>query len=287
MDDKRVRIGCSGYPVERRQYQSLLGFVELQDTRRQLPKLDKFSRIKMSAPPGFEFAIVAPEALSDPEQAEGLPGDPRGYGALRPSPENIDLLNRTLAGAQRLDAVVRLHTTSDLGAGPDAFDRFRALLAAVERRDVRLAWESRGPLTAQEVIRWSEQLDLIPVVDPFQDDPPPGPVGYIHLHPLITLSGALNAEHYLRLLERAMRHEETYLVFDTPHAFRDAVALRRLLRGEAGALDEQAPPAGRTEAASEADDEDPGPDADDEDPAPDADDEDTTPDAGDEPASEP
>ena len=255
MDDKRVRIGCSGYPVERRQYQGLLGFVELQDTRRQLPKLDKFSRIKMSAPPGFEFAIVAPEALSDPEQAAGLPGDPRGYGALRPSPENIDLLDRTLAGAQRLDAVVRLHTTSDLGAGPDAFDRFRALLAAVDRRDVRLAWESRGPLTAREVIRWAEQLDLIPVVDPFQDDPPPGPVGYIHLHPLITLSGALNAEHYLRLLERAMRHEETYLVFDTPHAFRDAVALRRLLRGEAGALGDASEPESGDESAAEPGDE--------------------------------
>jgi uncharacterized protein YecE (DUF72 family) len=275
MDEMRVRIGCSGYPVERRQYQGLLAFVELQDTRRQLPKQDKFSRIKMAAPPGFEFAIVAPEALSDPEQAEGLPGDPRGYGALRPSPENIDLLNRTLAGARRLDAVVRLHTTSDLGAGPDAFDRFRALLAGVDRQDVRLAWESRGPLTAKEIIRWAEQLELIPVVDPFQDDPPPGPVAYIHLHPLITLTGSLNAEHYLRLLERAMRYEESYLVFDTPHAFRDAVALRRLLRGEAGAPVEESAPDADGEAASDSDDE----------AAPDSDDE-AAPDT-DEPASEP
>jgi len=259
MNDTRVRIGCSGYPVERRQYQARLGFVELQDTRRQLPKPDKFGRMKMSAPPGFEFAIVAPEALSDPEQVEGLPGDPRGYGALRPTAENLDLLDRTLAGARRLDAVVRIHTTSDLGAGPDAFDRFRALLAGVDRRGVRLAWESRGPLTAKEVIGWSERLELIPVVDPFQDDPPPGPVGYIHLHPLITMSGALNAEHYARLLERALRYDESYLVFDTPHAFRDAVAVRRLLDGEAGlpgeepgadAGDESAP-AAADESASE------------------------------------
>jgi uncharacterized protein YecE (DUF72 family) len=251
MEETRVRIGCSGYPVERRQYQALLGFVELQDTRRVLPKPDKFSRIKMSAPPGFEFAMVAPEALSDPEQAEGLPGDPRGYGALRPTPENIDLLQRTLLGAQRLDAVVRLHTTSDLGAGPDAFERFRGLLAGVDRRGVRLAWESRGPLTAKEVIRWSEQLDLIPVVDPFQDDPPPGPIGYIHLHPLITMTGSLNAEHYLRLLERAARHAECYLVFDTPHAFRDAVALRRLLRGEAGVPGDEPAPDGAEESEPE------------------------------------
>lgn len=255
MDDTRVRIGCSGYPVERRRYQAQLGFVELQDTRRQLPKPEKFGRMKMSAPPGFEFAMVAPEALCDPERVEGLPGDPRAYGALRPSPENIALLDRTLAGAHRLDAVVRIHTTSDLGAGPSAFDRFRALLASVDRRGVRLAWESRGPLTAKEVVDWSERLDLIPVVDPFQDDPPPGPVGYIHLHPLVTMSGALNADHYARLLERAIRYDESYVVFDTPHAFRDAVALRRLLRGEAGVAGGEAEPEAVAESAPDAVDE--------------------------------
>lgn len=235
MGNTRIRIGCSGYPVNRKRYQEALGFVELRETRWRLPKLEKLSRIKMSAPPGFEFAIVAPEALSDPDQVKGLPGDPRGYGGLRPTPENIALLDRTLISAQRLAAVVRIHTTSHLGAGPDAFDRFRALLAAVDRRGVRLAWESRGPLTAREVIDWSEQLDLIPVVDPFQDDPPPGPITYVHLHPLITMTGALNADHYTRLIEWAMQYEESYLVFDTPQAFRDAVAVRRMLHGEAGA----------------------------------------------------
>ncbi|MBI5502155.1 MAG: DUF72 domain-containing protein [Deltaproteobacteria bacterium] len=229
MGEMNVRVGCSGFAVDRKRYQEALDFVELGDTRRALPKPDKFSRMRMSAPPGFRFAMVAPEALSDPEQCEGLAGDPRGYGAMRPTPENIALLERTVAAARRLDAVVRLHTTPDLGAGPDAFDRFRALLDAVDRRDLVFAWESRGVLTAREIIRWAEKLDVLPVVDPFQDDAPDGPAGYIRIHTLMTLTGDLHAEHLEKIVERAGRHAETYVVFDTPHAFRDAVALRRLL----------------------------------------------------------
>ncbi|MBI5488194.1 MAG: DUF72 domain-containing protein [Deltaproteobacteria bacterium] len=229
MGEMNVRVGCSGFAVERKRYQEALDFVELGDTRRTLPKPDKFSRMRMSAPPGFRFAMVAPEALSDPEQIEGLAGDPRGYGAMRPTPENIALLERTVAVARRLDAVVRLHTTPDLGAGPDAFDRFHALLDAVDHRGLVFAWESRGVLTAREIIAWAGKLEVVPVVDPFQDDAPAGPVGYIHIHTLMTLTGDLHAEHLEKLVERAGRHAETFVVFDTPHAFRDAVALRRLL----------------------------------------------------------
>ena len=214
MGDLKLHIGCSGYPVDRKRYQQVLDFVELQDTRRALPKAEKFSRMKMSATPGFAFALVAPEALCDPGQIGDLAGDPSGYGALKPSPENIALLERTLAAARRLDAVVRLHTTPELGAGPDAFERFRALLAAVDRSDVRIAWESRGVLNDREIIRWAGQLGVLPVVDPFQDQPPPGPVGYVRIHTFMTLTGSLSSERYLRLLERIARYEEAYIVFE-------------------------------------------------------------------------
>jgi len=238
MGEMNVRVGCSGFAVERQRYQEALDFVELGDTRRTLPKPDKFGRMRMSAPPGFRFAMVAPEALSDPEQHEDLAGDPRGYGAMRPTPENVALLERTVAVARRLDAVVRLHTTPDLGAGPDAFERFRALLGAVDRAGLLFAWESRGVLTAKEIIRWAEQLDLIPVVDPFQDDAPAGPVGYIRIHTLMTLTGDLHGEHLDKIVERAARYREAFVVFDTPNAFRDAVALRRRLAQAPAAPDD-------------------------------------------------
>jgi uncharacterized protein YecE (DUF72 family) len=274
MSDTNVRIGCSGYPVDRKRYQEALDFVELQDTRRALPKPEKFSRMRMSAVPGFRFAIVAPEALSDPEQAGELKGDPRGYGAMRPTPENIALLERTVAAALRLDAVVRLHTTPDLGAGPDAFERFRALLAAVDRRGIPFAWESRGVLTGREIIRWAEQLDLVPVVDPFQDEAPSGPLGYIRIHTLMTLTGNLHEDHYLKILQRAARHAETIVIFDTPNAFRDAVTLRRLLAGapvvpvEDEPADEEVDEAADAEGDDDDDDDDDDVDGDDGDEAP-------------------
>jgi len=273
MSDTSVRIGCSGYPVDRKRYQEALDFVELQDTRRALPKPEKFSRMRMSAVPGFRFALVAPEALSDPEQAGDLKGDPRGYGAMRPTPENIALLERTVAAALRLDAIVRLHTTPDLGAGPDAFERFRALFAAVDRRGVTFAWESRGVLTAKEIIHWAEQLDLVPVVDPFQDEAPSGPLGYIRIHTLMTLTGNLHEDHYLKILQRAARHTEAVVVFDTPNAFRDAVTLRHLLAGAPVAPVDDEPAAADDDEEEDEDAEDAADAADDDD-ADDADDDD-------------
>jgi uncharacterized protein YecE (DUF72 family) len=226
-----LHVGCCGYPVDRARYQAALDFVELQDSRRTLPRPAVLERMRAAAPPGFAFALVGPEALSDPECAVDLPGGPAAHGAMRPTPENVALLDAALVAAARLGAVLRLHTTPDLGAGPDALERFRALLAAVDRRGVRIAWEQRGVLTDREVIRWSGQLGLIPVVDPFQDRPPDGPTGYIRIHSLMTLVHGLHAEHFARILERAARHEETFVVFDTPTSFRDACSLRRLAAG--------------------------------------------------------
>jgi uncharacterized protein YecE (DUF72 family) len=234
MDPSPYRIGCSGYGVDRDRYRRELDFVELQDTRRALPNAKTVARMRAEAPAGFAFGLVAPEGLCDPDKAADLPGGPAAHGGMRPTPANIELLDRTLETAAALGAIVRIHTTSDLVPGPDGLQRFRDLLAAVDRRNVPIAWEQRGVLRDKEMIRWAEQLDLLPVLDPFQDAPPPGPHAFIRIHPFMTFAGGLHADRIVLLAERLAAYERGWAVFDTPTAFRDAVLLKRMLAGTAG-----------------------------------------------------
>lgn len=275
MSESRVWIGCSGYPVERSRYQAALRFVELQDPRRALPADASVDRMRRNAPEGFRFGLIAPDALCDPEAARDLPGGPPEHGGMRPTPANVTLLDRTLAVAARLGAVVRIHTTSDLVPGPDGLDRFQALLAAVDRRGVPIAWEQRGVLKDREVLRWCERLQVIPVLDPFQDLPAPGPVGFVRIHPFMTFATGLHAEQLARIAERIAAWDEAFVVFDTANAFREARALRRLVEGAAvaaaTAAPGDAPPAAWEHPTDEASDDDPLGTESDDDPANDLD----------------
>ncbi|MDI7267338.1 MAG: DUF72 domain-containing protein [Myxococcota bacterium] len=251
-------VGCTGYRVDRIRYQDALNFVELGGAGGPAPKPSTLAKWRADAPDGFTFGLLAPDELcagprGKAARSRGGPGggearsaeQPPGAveGGMRPTAGNVGILDAALAAAAAVGGVVRMRTGPDLGPGPEALDRFAALLAAVDRRGVPIAWEPRGVLRAGEVVEWSERLGLVPVLDPFHDTAPPGPVAFVRIDPLMTMSDGLDGRRLRLLAARIAGYREAFVLFDTPRAFGDACALRRLLEPTAGA------PAPRDDAA--------------------------------------
>lgn len=222
MNAMAYHVGCTGYRVDRLRYQDALNFVELGGAGGPAPKPSTLARWRADAPDGFTFGLLAPDELCV-------------EGGMRSTAGNVGVLDATLAAAAAVGGVVRMRTGPDLGPGPEAFDRFAALLAAVDRRGVPIAWEPRGVLRAGEVVEWSERLGVVPVLDPFHDTAPPGPVAFVRIDPLMTMSDGLDGRRLRLLAARIAGYRGAFVLFDTPRAFGDACALRRLLEPAAGA----------------------------------------------------
>lgn len=80
----RVSIGCRGFPVGRERYFRELAAVEVSDTRKRLPRPETARRWREEAPPGFEFSLVVPAAITHPP--EGSPRAAEACGHFRDAP---------------------------------------------------------------------------------------------------------------------------------------------------------------------------------------------------------
>lgn len=237
-----VKVGCCGFPVAMRTYFSRMGLVEVQSTFYNIPTKRSIENWLRHSPEGFEFSVKGWMAITHPidspvwRRSKALPpGDPKNYGLLKPTEENIRAWERTREVCEALGArICVLQTPPKFGASESNVENMVNFFSSIERGDLKIAWEPRGEWMDRrgKVEEICERLDLIPAFDILRHEPIAiGPIAYTRLHGLggreYNYGYKYTDEDLNRLLGKVCSLEgsgvsEVYVLFNNVHMFDDA-----------------------------------------------------------------
>lgn len=192
--------------------------------REPKPKDATLKKWRKEAGPALTISIVAPKSVS----------------AARPGPALDDGLARLLEAQRLLQArIILLHSPTELT--PSDLNRER-LGKVVERIHeglgeaatmVRIAWEPRGVWEAEDAAKLAQKLGVDLAMDPLVDPREPFVHPALRYYRLSTVGGRTEfPPARLRFLAEVIAAEqgegERVVIFDTPHAPREAKRLRTL-----------------------------------------------------------
>lgn len=185
-----IRVGTCGFCTRQQELFDTFDATEIQQTFYWPPQRKTVERWRSQAPEPFEFTLKAFQAVTHPgtsptyrrakltaaERAEA--GFFRDTDVVRRAWETT----RELAIALRAAYVVFQCPTSFTPTDEHTAN-LRRFFGEIERSGLRLGWEPRGKdWTTERVATLCRELDLIHIVDPFQDVPAYGAPLYFRLH---------------------------------------------------------------------------------------------------------
>ncbi len=246
--EKKVKIGCCGFPVSRKRYVEEFNVVELQNTFYNLPTEKWALKIREEAPHGFEFTLKAWQVITHPSRSPTWrklktkpPGKHENYGWLKPSKENIEAFKSVVKIAEILKAnIIVLQTPSSMPFNNESINWVDEFFKEVKNiaKGIHIGWEPRGEWSRQREVL--EQIlckhRVIHVVDIFKNTPLclPNGILYIRLHGLdgeINYRYKYSDEDLNRLADMidSLSYSEAYIMFNNVYMFDDAKRLKKIL----------------------------------------------------------
>ena len=209
--------GCTLARRPSAKYTKALPFVELAFDE-PVPAIGTLARWSREIPASIVRSIVAPKSAVVSTR-----------GPLRRDATMERSIAWWLEAAETLQArVLVLPTPTDLSPGQRDREVLRTYLAALGSRGERwIAWQPSGVWTDEETIAEAARNDVVPVLDPIEDDVPPLPRGYARV-------GSLGARPRLspalleQIVETYQDHEIALVALRTDAAFAEARALHAL-----------------------------------------------------------
>ncbi len=234
-----VKVGCCGFPVNRRKYYAAYPLVEVQQTFYQPPRAQTAARWRAEVPPAFEFTLkvwqlITHDAPSPTYRRLRRPIPPElrdRYGSFRPTDEVRAAWAATAEVARALGArIVVFQCPPRFTPTDEHVAWLRQFFAKAERGDLALAWEPRGEWPRDLVAGLCAELDLVHVVDPLREGAPAGGTRYFRLHGL-TGYRYLHTEEDLQAIARALAPEvPNYVLFNNLFMGEDAKRFLALLQ---------------------------------------------------------
>jgi uncharacterized protein YecE (DUF72 family) len=236
-----IWVGCCGFPCAQARYWELFDAVEVQQTFYRLPRASTAARWRQQAPAGARLFLKVWQLVTHPPSSPtyrrldwSVPRERWDrYGLLRPTPEVRDAWRRFLeiALAAEPDGLL-LQTPPSFDGRPPHPEHLRAFLASLEARPAPLLWEPRGSWERSLVETLCRELDLVHVVDPFQDAPTHAPFHYYRLHGIGGPSYRFSDADLQTLKGLCPRDRETFCLFNNVAMLGDARRFRALVRPE-------------------------------------------------------
>lgn len=238
-----VRVGCCGFPINRRKYYAAYPLVEVQQTFYHPPQAQTCARWRADAPPDFEFSVKAWQLITHEASSptyrrlrRPIPPELRDrYGSFRPTDEVRASWATTAEAARALGARLVVFqcpprfTPTDEHAG-----WLRQFFAGADRGGLVLAWEPRGEWPPDLVAGLCAELDLVHVVDPLREEPVSKGLRYFRLHGL-TGYRYLHTEEDLNTLARRLAPDvPNYVLFNNLFMGEDAKRFQALLQRREG-----------------------------------------------------
>lgn len=249
-----IKVGTCGWSARggRQAYFKYFEAIELQETFYKLPREDTARRWREQAPPDFEFAVKAWQAITHPPSSptwrrSGIKvpsGAAERYGFFRVTEETLKAWEETLKICKALDArVCVFQTPPSFGYSPENARNVEAFFTTIDRGGLRMGWEPRGTWHehGDELRQLLSKLDLTHVVDPLRREPVyTAGFAYFRLHGLggaeVNYRYKYTDEDLSRLLSTVRRYAESgdvYVFFNNVFMFDDALRFKRLLEGAA------------------------------------------------------
>lgn len=234
-----VKVGCCGFPINRRKYYGSFPLVEVQQTFYQPPLPRTAARWRAGAPPDFEFALKAwqlvthePSSPTYRRLREPIPAEVRDrYGSFRPTDEVWAAWAATAEVARALAArVVVFQCPPRFVPSDEHVAWLRQFFRKVDRQGLVMAWEPRGDWPPELVAGLCAELDLVHVVDPLAAEPLSKGLRYFRLHG-VTGYRYLHTEDDLRAIAARLAPDApTYVLFNNLFMGEDAKRFQALLQ---------------------------------------------------------
>ncbi len=235
----RVRVGCCGFPKERRQYFSVFNLVEVQQTFYRPPVVETALKWRQEAPADFEFTVKAWQLITHPPSSPTYrrlgwkvsPEEVQQYGFFRPTPEVLRAWKKTKEIALVLGArVVVFQTPASFVDSVQNIENMRLFFKKLGQEGFLFVWEPRGNWSDKSVSSLCQELRLTHCVDPLERLPLCGELKYFRLHGGSNYRHKYTDKELCRLSGLVDTEAEAYILFNNIEMYDDALRFKNLLK---------------------------------------------------------
>jgi len=234
-----IKVGCCGFPINRRKYYAAYPVVEVQQTFYQPPQVHTAARWRADAPPEFAFSVKAWQLITHEASSptyrrlrRPIPPELRDrYGSFRPTDEVRAAWDATAEVARALGArVVVFQCPPRFTPTDDHVLWLRQFFTGVARGEFTLAWEPRGEWPSALVAGLCGDLDLVHVVDPLREEPLSKGMRYFRLHGLTGYRYLHTEEDLHAILRHLTPDAPNYVLFNNLFMGEDAKRLQAIVQ---------------------------------------------------------
>ncbi|MEM3696263.1 MAG: DUF72 domain-containing protein [Candidatus Bathyarchaeia archaeon] len=222
-----IKVGCCGFPTSMKKYYETFNLVELNSTFYQYPRMETVEGWRNKAPETFEFTVKAHQDISHKEKMKITDTCLQAFEKMK---KICKILN---------SKILLIQTPGSFR--PDKLGDAEKFFKEVNREDLVLVWETRGPVwetpeTYEKLRKVLEEVNVSHVTDPFRVLPAyVGAVAYFRLHGLgeqMYYYQYSDAE-LQRLKEAITLYEKegktVYVLFNNLSMFEDAIRFKEYL----------------------------------------------------------
>jgi uncharacterized protein YecE (DUF72 family) len=207
--------------------------VEMTEARHIPPgkKAARHLRDEMPANAGCTVQ-VSRYFVAAPDKGITLRGELSAYGNFQVTDESMSLWQRQMQFARELGArALVLMTPSSVTPSRPNIDAMSNFLNSIDRENMPLVWEARGPWEMSQIWQFAEKNNLIPAVDPIRDEVPDFDLAYFRFGAFAASGSRMGVYELEQIAAAALdcAADEVFCLFDTHRALDDARNLKKVI----------------------------------------------------------
>lgn len=235
----QVRVGTSGFRLNRVEYAQILSCVEVQHTFYQPPQIATLERWRAESPPEFEYTLKAwqlitheaksptykrlKKKLSDDERLEA--------GYFKPTAIVREAWETTLECARALKAkTILFQCPASFKQTAHNISNLEKFFSSINRAKLNFCWEPRGEWDAVTVKSICQDLKLWHVVDPFAGRTTTPGKCYFRLHGRKGWRYKYDEGELEELATMLPENKSSYVFFNNIHMTEDALKFQEIIR---------------------------------------------------------
>ncbi len=237
-----IKIGCSGYPVGKRKYQSTFSVVEVTKLRDAFSSTNIVQKWRDEAPKEFEFVLCASRIISHPRRQDAeidiqsfkkTSLKPARVGYFQDSSDVNHAYRLTKDASLLLQSrIVFFEVPTTLYPQTDNIGRLQKFFKQPRQQGITYVWQAPAHWPEQIIKDLSTSLNLVPATDPFvRPFPWVKTFNYFRLNK--PKSGPERRPYFksdFEALKKACGHKLSYVIFNTgPFAFNHATDFQDFL----------------------------------------------------------